>query len=215
MPEIASQGINTAVNLLELPFAFLKPEVKPAETQLPRSPGVYFVLDENNQLLYIGASNNVRSRLMNNHEKLRDALKLGAIKIAWWLNRDIKIVFRLEKHWIKTFKPPLNKVYLCSEPEVIEQKRLNDKIKALEAENTALKEKVTKLKALRAKERTRREREERSSAEFAIHLVKNYKLSVVEACSTVGVSGRTYRKYAEELKDEDVGAWYRKMGIEL
>ncbi|NEO98435.1 MAG: GIY-YIG nuclease family protein [Symploca sp. SIO2E9] len=78
--------------------------------QLPSSPDIYFVLDNNSQLLYVGRAKNLRERwLGKSHHRYKQLARKGLDKITLGY---IKVPFdeleQREKEYIEQFNPALN-----------------------------------------------------------------------------------------------------------
>lgn len=80
----------------------------------PESPGLYFMYDDNNCLLYVGKSMNVRSRLKQ-HFKLfqglsrEQELKQRVTRVDFMETYHSLPTSMLELHYIKTLKPSFNR----------------------------------------------------------------------------------------------------------
>ncbi len=85
-----------------LPFVLLS-ELR----RLPEYPCVYFVLDSNGTVLYIGQSENPKQRWVNHHkiDKISDN---GGEKICWVAVKNKAKLLPLEKRLIEQFRPTLN-----------------------------------------------------------------------------------------------------------
>ncbi|MGB3535572.1 MAG: GIY-YIG nuclease family protein [Microcoleaceae cyanobacterium] len=77
---------------------------------LPNSPGIYFVSDQQNQILYIGQAKNLRSRWGGrNHHRYKQLARKGLDKIyLYYIEVAITELDSLEKLYINQFKPILN-----------------------------------------------------------------------------------------------------------
>lgn len=95
-------------NPFELPSVLLSERV-----ELPRLPGVYFVLNSS-QLLYIGRSECIRSRWIT-HGEIHTLKRInGEVRISWLTYPVEKILDRvalqlIEQALILKFQPPLNR----------------------------------------------------------------------------------------------------------
>ncbi|NJL11288.1 MAG: helix-turn-helix domain-containing protein [Calothrix sp. SM1_7_51] len=86
----------------------LLPSVRFGENQsLPNTPGVYFVLNQNGEILYIGQSINLRQRLRVGHHRYSEFLGIGAVCVAW-LSCNIDELEDIEVQLIHLLKPILN-----------------------------------------------------------------------------------------------------------
>ena len=81
--------------------------------ELPREPGVYFVISSAEELLYVGKAGNLRTRLMG-HNRAAAFVEAGAARISYCivtpraldtLNLDL---LTLEREAIRRFDPILN-----------------------------------------------------------------------------------------------------------
>jgi len=64
------------------PFAVITDRV--STRCIPAVPGVYFVMDEFDHILYIGKSQSIRERLGGKpHKNIASAIKKGAVKVGW------------------------------------------------------------------------------------------------------------------------------------
>ncbi len=87
----------------ELPFVALEDK-----QSLPQEPCVYFVLDGQGTVLYIGQSENLKER-WSSHHKLAAMMQLEGVKISF-LKTDVELLRRVEIALIEAFNPPLNEV---------------------------------------------------------------------------------------------------------
>ena len=85
--------------------------------RLPRSPGVYIMLDETKRILYVGKSKNLRQRL-NSYKTAQPErvskkvwrLLAGVRDIKWEKCATEEAALLRENFLLRTFKPPYNKV---------------------------------------------------------------------------------------------------------
>ncbi|MCC3459771.1 MAG: hypothetical protein EAZ73_08985 [Oscillatoriales cyanobacterium] len=78
---------------------------------LPNECGVYFVIDSNNVLQYIGYSNSIRTRLTDrNHRLLSLKLNYLGFRVAYFLLTNKTLARAYEIILIDFYKPPLNLV---------------------------------------------------------------------------------------------------------
>lgn len=82
------------------------------KSQLPRCPGIYFVLNQNKEVLYVGKSINLLYRWREHHRfnQLSEINKNDDISIYWLeikpeKDKDLTLA---ENHYIKKLKPVLN-----------------------------------------------------------------------------------------------------------
>ena len=87
---------------------------RPAQGEIPTSPGVYRFSDKYGRVLYIGKAKNLRARLANYFQPLhslmprtRRMLALAA-KLDWTVVATDTESLVLEHTWITEFKPPFN-----------------------------------------------------------------------------------------------------------
>lgn len=94
----------TFLNPLHLPSVPLN-----ERNQLPNCAAIYFVIDANDRVLYVGKAKNLLARWRNHHRiyKLKEIDKDYPIRIAWqaWNTEDLD---EAEKSSIKRFQPLLN-----------------------------------------------------------------------------------------------------------
>jgi DNA polymerase-3 subunit epsilon len=81
--------------------------------KLPDEPGVYYLWDEKGQLIYIGKSINIRSRILqhlnNNGSHRAMEMRDNIADITWDLTVNELIALLLESHKIKDLKPKYNR----------------------------------------------------------------------------------------------------------
>jgi len=80
---------------------------------LPESNGVYFVIEEGGQVVYIGQSVNIRQRWRNHHVQpdlcdLADLEAARRIRVAWFLTPNADETGEIETLLIRRFRPRLN-----------------------------------------------------------------------------------------------------------
>lgn len=87
---------------------------RPAQGEVPTSPGVYRFSDRHNRVLYIGKAKNLRARLANYFQPLRSIqprtrrmLALSA-RLDWTVVATDTESLVLEHTWITEFQPPFN-----------------------------------------------------------------------------------------------------------
>lgn len=95
-------------------FVDRRDEFKPAQGEIPTSPGVYRFSDRHGRVLYIGKAKNLRARLSNYFQPLhalmprtRRMLALAA-QVDWTVVASDTEALVLEHTWITEFKPPFN-----------------------------------------------------------------------------------------------------------
>ena len=87
---------------------------RPAQGEIPTSPGVYRFSDRHGRVLYIGKAKNLRARLANYFQPLhslmprtRTMLSIAA-KVDWTVVATDTESLVLEHTWITEYKPPFN-----------------------------------------------------------------------------------------------------------
>ena len=75
--------------------------------QLPTKPCIYFAIDSQDVVQYIGRSINPRHR-WKNHHRHNDLESIGGVRIAY-LTVDANLLNDVESSLIKWFKPPMNR----------------------------------------------------------------------------------------------------------
>lgn len=74
--------------------------------RIPPISAIYFCLDENRQILYIGQTENLRKRWQAHH-RYTQLKQLGNISLAWVPCKTEELE-ATEKHLIEVFQPSLN-----------------------------------------------------------------------------------------------------------
>lgn len=96
------------VNLKSLPFVSIEDR-----HLLPDSQGIYFVIDADDKIQYIGkvfGSKGFCKRWENSrHHRYDQLIKLESVKIAYLETDNIESIDQLEKDFIALYKPILNK----------------------------------------------------------------------------------------------------------
>jgi hypothetical protein len=78
-------------------------------SKLPSLSGIYFAIDFNNRILYVGQAKNILERWKNHHRK-DQLLKMNKeyfIKIAWFLCQETQLK-TAEDYFIRTYTPLFN-----------------------------------------------------------------------------------------------------------
>lgn len=75
---------------------------------LPNSPGVYFVLSTNDEVLYVGRTFSLFIRWQTHHRRTQ-LETLPGVRIAWLSVDDPTRLSELERTYIEHFQPPLNR----------------------------------------------------------------------------------------------------------
>ncbi len=83
------------------------------KTRLPEIAAVYFAIDPEDKIQYIGMALNLRERWVGHHQFNRLRV-IGGVKIAYLEIQDRDAISKFEKAFISLFKPPLNGEYYDS-----------------------------------------------------------------------------------------------------
>jgi hypothetical protein len=78
-----------------------------ATAGFPKCPAIYFAIDSENQVQYIGRSINIRGR-WKTHHRYGDLAAIGQIRIAYLFIEAIELLPEIESALIEWFNPPLN-----------------------------------------------------------------------------------------------------------
>jgi len=87
---------------------------RPKAGEIPTSPGVYRFRDERGRVLYVGKAINLRQRLSNYFQPMRNlhqrtrAMVQAAAAVEWTVVGSDREALDLEYAWIKEFTPPFN-----------------------------------------------------------------------------------------------------------
>lgn len=87
---------------------------RPKPGEIPTSPGVYRFRDARGRVLYVGKAINLRQRLSNYFQPMRNlhqrtqAMVLAASDVDWTVVASDREALDLEYAWIKQFTPPFN-----------------------------------------------------------------------------------------------------------
>ena len=79
---------------------------------LPKCPAVYFAVDSENRVLYVGRANNLLARWKDHHrqEQLNRINRRNKIKIAWLIcPNELKVLVTTEIYFIELYHPLLNR----------------------------------------------------------------------------------------------------------
>ncbi len=77
--------------------------------QLPQISGVYKVLDDNGQVIYIGQSKNIYKRWKNGHHKLAEIIgQYGTNIYIEWVEVPEWLLNRVENTAVSFYQPKLN-----------------------------------------------------------------------------------------------------------
>jgi hypothetical protein len=107
------------INPIELPF-----ESIPNRNLLPKASGIYFVINDLEEILYIGKSTNIQSRWQG-HNISADLDNPKKCKVSYLEIKDTDLyqIYELEKYFIEKFQPKLN---INSSPRVEIFKQINN-----------------------------------------------------------------------------------------
>jgi hypothetical protein len=92
----------SSINLSSLPSVSLK-----LRSQLPEAVCIYFVVDSQNQIQYIGRSTNLRKRWLSHH-RVNQLESIDGIRIIYLIIDSVELLPEIEKALIEWFSPPLN-----------------------------------------------------------------------------------------------------------
>ena len=90
-----------AIDLNSLPSVELE-----SKSELPEQSAIYFAIDSQGAIQYIGRSSNLKNRWINHH-RFNQLKSLGGVRIAY-LFLDLDLLPSVEKALIEWFKPALN-----------------------------------------------------------------------------------------------------------
>jgi putative transcriptional regulator len=92
----------SSLDLSVLPWVPLE-----ATAGFPSKPGIYFAIDSNKVVQYVGRSNNVRGR-WRTHHRYDQLQAIGNVRIIYLFVNDPKLLPAVETALIEWFDPPLN-----------------------------------------------------------------------------------------------------------
>lgn len=92
----------SSLDLFSLPYISIK-----EKSMFPDIPGIYFAIDSENNIQYIGRSINIRKRWLNHH-RYRQLSSMEGVKIAYLHIDSVELLHEIEKALIAYFKPSLN-----------------------------------------------------------------------------------------------------------
>lgn len=75
--------------------------------ELPPVPGIYFAVENDDEVVYIGQSYNIRARWVNGHHRMRELSQMGSITIHY-VESDGRSLFAQEADYIRRFCPKMN-----------------------------------------------------------------------------------------------------------
>ena len=106
----------TAIHITELPY--VTPDALPT---LPAISALYFVLNANNDVLYVGQSRNLRQRWYMGHGRIQQ-FREAAFQRIHWLPLDIEDLVFTESEAIAYFAPSINVRYSNPRhPDILQQ----------------------------------------------------------------------------------------------
>ena len=117
------------INLNQLPSIPLE-----ARKKLPEISGIYFAIDSQGFIQYIGRSVNIQRRWLNHHRQPNLEQQQG-IKIAWLEISDHSLLPEIEKALIEYFKPPLNGYIKRTSPKIKSDLKTGKNLKQIALEN--------------------------------------------------------------------------------
>ena len=95
------------INPLELPsVAFQERKI------LPASPGIYFAISSNDEILYIRRSSNLRNRWKSHHRAVQFKSQSENIRLAWLQVDDEELLPEIEAALIEHFTSAFNNTHL-------------------------------------------------------------------------------------------------------
>ena len=113
------------MNLQSINLAKLSSIHLSQKERLPEHSGIYFAIDSENKLLYIGSAKNIRTRWRGHHRyhQLKEIDRQNKIKIAWiaWNQEDL---IAAENYLIKTYQPFLNRTKMQTIKTIASEKTL-------------------------------------------------------------------------------------------
>ncbi len=92
------------INLHNLPFVFLA-----NKSELPFTAGIYFVVNVDDEVLYIGKAIDIRLRWKQHHRFEQIRTEYPESRIAWLTCTEITLLNSIESELIKAWKPRLNR----------------------------------------------------------------------------------------------------------
>lgn len=102
-----------SIKLLELPHVPLQ-----RRRELPNQPRIYFALSKENEVLYIGKTQNIKQRWMQGHDRYPLFEYIGDVRLAWLIVGDAGLLTEIELACIRYFRPRFNNQHITiSEPQ--------------------------------------------------------------------------------------------------
>jgi len=78
-----------------------------SRNKLPKTPGIYFAIDSQGTIQYIGRSVDINQR-WKQHHRCDQLEEVGGVQIAWLEVSEQGLLLDIERALIKWFDPPLN-----------------------------------------------------------------------------------------------------------
>jgi hypothetical protein len=95
------------VNLENLDLATLPNMPLTERKNLPPRPGIYFVFNQSEELVYIGRTISLCLR-WSKHHRLQELLRMPHARIAWFAHDDVEDLPAIEAAFISKCQPQLN-----------------------------------------------------------------------------------------------------------
>ncbi len=118
-------------DLSKLPSLFLS-----QKDNLPQCPAIYFAIDSQNRVLYVGKAVNLLARWKNHHrqEQLNKISRRNKIKIAWLsCSTQLDILTNIETYFINFYQPLLNKTSVPAKTVIPAETVLQSALRSLTA----------------------------------------------------------------------------------
>jgi predicted GIY-YIG superfamily endonuclease len=104
LEEAKSKYAPQTINPLSLPSISLQ-----KRSQLPNCKAIYFAIDVNDKIQYIGQTVNLNHR-WKDHHRVKLLESIGEIRLAWLELSDKSLLIEIESALIAWFTPPLNRL---------------------------------------------------------------------------------------------------------
>lgn len=101
------------INLNKLPSVYLT-----TKNKLPKKAGIYFVLDNESNVVYVGKTVNFYRRWLQHH-RYNQLTELNYTKISYLYVDNIELLSSIEKALINYFKPKLNETRVVTSGTII------------------------------------------------------------------------------------------------
>ncbi|MEP0873814.1 GIY-YIG nuclease family protein [Trichocoleus desertorum AS-A10] len=114
------------VHLLELPYLELS-----QRSILPACPAIYFALDSENRVLYVGRATNLLARWKDHHrfDQLKRLSRSGTIKLAWLdCSSTPDLLEQAESYFLKLYHPLLNQTRVPAKKIIPSEITLQEKL---------------------------------------------------------------------------------------